>query len=558
MARRRLGEVLRDRGLLTAEEVDVWLARQAGDVQGRRLGQLLVDAGKLSPEQVGMALAGVHGLAFVDLRSEPVDPEAARLLPRIVADRACAVPIAWKGQHLLVAVSDPVDIVTLDDIRMLTGASGLDVVVAAPAQVRDVVDRVWADQVDREVVTLLEEEAESEAQALPDEDINSGATVRMIDRLISHAARSRASDLHLEPQREGLRVRERVDGVMRDVITLPSASQAALLARVKVMCGLDMMERRLPQDGRMRVSVDGHTMDVRVSTLPSLRGDTIVLRLLPTAHDLPSLAELGLALDQQRELADSVRSHQGLVLITGPTGSGKTNTLYAAIRELIDVDRNVITLEDPVEVEIPGATQVQIDEKMGLTFARGLRSALRQDPDVILVGEIRDTETAELAVRAALTGHLVLATLHTLDAASTVTRLVDMGVAPYLVASSLSLVVAQRLLRRPCPDCQRRTPLDDQSAAVLGLPEGTVVPEGVGCPACEMLGHHGRVGVFETLRSGPEVRRALLDLGDEDSVRHAAGDPMTLAERAGAAAAAGRTTGSEALRLIGHHADGAG
>ena len=553
--RRRLGDVLVSTGLLEADELREWLELQAEDPASPRLGVMLVEAGRLSAEQVARALAGAHGLPFIELTADDIDADAARLLPRSVAERLVAMPIRWREDRLMVAVSDPVDVLGLDDVRMLTAARALDVVVVTPRTMQERIGDVWAEQTDREALSRLVDELPESTRGLgrPDtsEDSADAATVRMVDRMLAHAARAGASDLHLEPQREGLQIRERVDGVMRDVMMLPAASQASLLARIKVMCGLDVIEKRLPQDGRVRVAVDGRTVDVRVSTMPSLRGDTTVMRLLPTAMDLPKLSALGLEPDQEAELRAATVGGQGMVLITGPTGSGKTNTLYATVRELVSRERNVITLEDPVEVELGGVTQVQIDEKNGFTFARGLRAALRQDPDVILVGEIRDYETAELAVRAALTGHLVLATLHTLDAASSVTRLVDMGVPAYLVAASARLVLAQRLLRRPCPACTTDVEIETSTAVLLGLAPGSTVAEGRGCQECGGSGHRGRIAIFESLVVDQAVRDAVVAGSDAEGLRVAAGSPPGLLERAALAAQDGRVSGREALRVAG-------
>jgi type IV pilus assembly protein PilB len=329
---------------------------------------------------------------------------------------------------------------------------------------------------------------------------------------------------------------------------------AAMISRLKIMSGLDIAERRLPQDGRARLSVDGHTVDTRVSTLPAIHGEKVVVRLLRGSDHVPQLAELGFAPDQEAAVKRSLASPQGLVLITGPTGSGKTNTLYAAIGELVTPERNVVTLEDPVEIQLPGITQVQVNLRTGLTFAKGLRSVLRQDPDVVLVGEARDLETAELALRASLTGHLVLSTLHTNNAVSALTRLVDMGVPAYLVASSLEMVVAQRLVRRPCPDCAQPDQPDEALMSALGLTEDDLVGAkpvlGAGCTTCSDSGYRGRVGVFEVLRVTPDMRRSLLDHPSEATLSMVAAEQghVTLRRAALQSAAAGRTTYAEVLR----------
>jgi type IV pilus assembly protein PilB len=558
IARRRLGDVLVARGVLDTADLDRALAAQAADPprEHRRLGRVLLDLGMVTDVQLAAALAESHGLPVYDLDDMTIDKKVARTVPKSVAERHCVLALGWAGNRLRVVVSDPVDVVALDDVRALAGAAGLEVGVAPERQVRHALEAVWSEVVDSEV--MAEFISENEPEETRPEDVateSDAAAIRMVDRILAHGARLGASDIHVKPGREGMRVRMRVDGILRDVLQLPMTGYGSLVARLKIISGLNVIERRIPQDGRTRLAIDGRRMDVRVSTLPSMRGEKVVLRLLPHSTDLPSLAKLGLAEDQAEMIRKTIQMPQGFVLITGPTGSGKTNTLYAGIREVVTSDRNVITLEDPVEVELPGTTQVQIDDKVGMTFARGLRAVLRQDPDVVLVGEIRDLETAELAVRAALTGHMVLSTLHTIDAPSALTRLADMGVPVYLVSSSLTLVIAQRLVRKPCPDCAVQVAgVDPETAARLDLtPEQAAATylEAVGCVKCDYTGYRGRMGVFETLRVTQPVRRELLSGGGEQGVREAAlaSGFRPLLARAIDAAVEQRTTLSEVLRV---------
>ncbi len=556
--RRRLGDVLVDRGALTEEALGWALDAQSADPprKRRRLGRVLVDLGLIDDLALALALGELHNSPVVDLDTIPPDRAAGQLIPRAVAERHKIVAIGWRGRSLQVAVADPIDVVALDDVRMLAGAAGLAVSVAPERQIALRLEQIWNDAADRAVVDQFMQEALPQSTVAEDMASDSdAAAVKMVERMLTHAARLGASDVHVEPQRDGVHVRMRVDGLMRDVLHLPIAMHGSMVARLKIISGLDMIERRIPQDGRTRLQVEGRGYDVRVSTLPSLRGETVVLRLLPNSTSLPALSELGMDIDQAEDLRRILRSSQGLVLITGPTGSGKTNTLYAGINEVVGGERNVIALEDPVEVELPGTTQVQIDEKVGMTFARGLRAVLRQDPDVVLVGEMRDTETAELAVRAALTGHLVLSTLHTLDAPAALTRLTDMGITPYLVATSLSMVVAQRLVRRPCTHCAGEEHITPALATRLGLGgDWSQVPfrRAEGCPKCDFSGYRGRVGVFETLVVSPAVREALLDGGGETQVRSAAlaSGWRPLLQRAVSAAVDGRTTLAEVIRTV--------
>ncbi len=521
----------------------------------RRLGQMVVAKGLASELEVATALAEILDLVVVDLSATPVDPAAARLIPRALAERFGLLILGRTKSGLRVAATDPTNVLALDDVRIQTRTRSLEVVVATPSQVRDQLSRIWSLADDAaDAVRLLAEEDELNVGGATDDDVDQTPTVRLVDALIGDAIRAGASDVHVEPQRDGVRVRYRVDGLLRDVMTVPRGAMAAMISRLKIMSGLDIAERRLPQDGRARLSVDGHTVDTRVSTLPSIHGEKVVVRLLRGSDHAPLLAELGFTPDQETAVKRSLSAPQGLVLITGPTGSGKTNTLYAAIGELVTPERNVVTLEDPVEIQLPGITQVQVNSRTGLTFARGLRSVLRQDPDVVLVGEARDLETAELALRASLTGHLVLSTLHTNNAVSALTRLVDMGVPAYLVASSLEMVVAQRLVRRPCPDCAAPHRPDAATMAALDLADDDLDEArpviGTGCTGCSESGYRGRIGVFEVLHITPDMRRSLLDDPSEStlSMVAAAHGHVTLRRAGLLAAAAGRTTYAEVLR----------
>ncbi|MDH4160397.1 MAG: GspE/PulE family protein [Actinomycetota bacterium] len=559
--RRRLGEALVARQVLEQTTLDDLLAEQADQNADRsqprrRLGQMVVAKGLATELEVATALAEILDLVVVDLSATPVDPAAARLIPRALAERFGLLILGRTRAGLRVAATDPTNVLALDDVRIQTRTRSLEVVVATPSQVRDQLNRIWSLVDDAaDAVRLLAEEDASPSGAGPDEDeVDQTPTVRLVDALIGDAIRAGASDVHVEPQRDAVRVRYRVDGLLRDVMTVPRGAMAAMISRLKIISGLDIAERRLPQDGRARLSVDGRTVDTRVSTLPSIHGEKVVVRLLRGSDHAPRLAELGFAPDQEAAVKRSLSAPQGLVLITGPTGSGKTNTLYAAIGELVTPERNVVTLEDPVEIQLPGITQVQVNSRTGLTFARGLRSVLRQDPDVVLVGEARDLETAEMALRASLTGHLVLSTLHTNNAVSALTRLVDMGVPAYLVASSLEMVVAQRLVRRPCPDCAVPQRPDPALMAALDLTDDDLDDArpllGPGCEACSSSGYRGRLGVFEVLHITPDMRRSLLDDPSEStlSMVAAAHGHVTLRAAGLLAAAAGRTTYAEVLR----------
>ncbi len=560
-ARRRIGEVLIEQGLLTEEQLQGALKSQQEPPPGqsrKRLGQVVTDLGLATERDVARALAEALGLPLVDLGRTVVVPEHVRLLPRAVAERSGIMVLERQGNRVTVATADPTNVVALDDVKLYTGASELVVVVATNSQVRDHLTRAWSLSEDSaEMGTLFEglsDDGPDEAASLQADAVEAAPIVRLVDVLLADAVRARASDVHVEPQAGDLRIRYRVDGLLRDVMTVPRNATASAVSRIKIVSGLDIAERRRPQDGRAKLSVDGMVVEARVSTLPTLHGEKVVIRLLPRAENVPLLTHTGLTPPQLELVGSALTQSQGLVLITGPTGSGKTNTLYAAIQQVSTPDRNIVTLEDPVEVQVAGITQVQVHERSGLTFARGLRSILRQDPDIVLVGEVRDQETAELALQASLTGHLVLTTLHTNDAISAITRLVDMGVEPFLVASSLSLVIAQRLVRKPCASCLHDYVPAPRTLALLGLQEfdlaGATPKRGRGCADCGGTGYRGRTGIFEVLPVTGALRKVLLSTPTEAAIAAAAraNGMTTLRASALAAAHRGETTYEEVLR----------
>jgi type IV pilus assembly protein PilB len=569
-SRRHLGHVLVEQGIVTEPVLQQVLADQRQlrrhpermDSTRARLGAMLVNRQLATEEQIASALGELLGRDVIDPTDVPVDPEFARRLPRAMAEHNQVLLIGDGPRGLRVIAADPTNVLALDDVRRFTGRQRLDILIATPEHLHSLLDRVWALDQSTDVVAAVADSPEPAPPPDAEDEaaVTAAPTVRLLDSILADAVRSRASDVHIEAQEQSIRVRYRVDGLLRDVVSLPKAAGRGLTARVKVVGGMDIAERRVPQDGRMRLTVDGGRVDARLSTVPTVHGETVVIRLLPGAASLQSLDSLGLSTEQAAMLARALKSSQGLILITGPTGSGKTNTLYAAVQATVTPERNVVTLEDPVEIELPGLTQVPVDERTGMTFPRGLRALLRQDPDVVLVGEVRDTVTAELAMRAAMTGHLVLTTLHTNDAVAALPRLVDMGVEPYLVASSLTLVLAQRLVRTPCQNCAAAYDPDPATLLALGLDlddmavlqrAGATPIKGVGCAACAKSGYLGRRGVFETLEVTPDLRRALLAGADEATItdlarRHGY---LPLREAGLVLANHGKTTYEEVLRV---------
>jgi type IV pilus assembly protein PilB len=566
--RRRLGDVLVESGLLTPQQLELALEEQRKDTGARRrLGQVVADLGLAAERDVAKALADLLGLELIDLSRMVPAPDVVRLLPRAVAERTRVLVLDRTETGLVVAAADPTNVLALDDVKLYTRTPDLQVLVATDSQIRDQIARAWAighDTGDVSAIVESVDEDDDDATGLADIPIGTedAPIVKLVNQILADAVHLRASDIHLEIQRDALRVRYRVDGLLRDVMNAPRRIATSVISRIKVVSGLDIAERRVPQDGRTRFTVGEHDIDARVSTLPSLHGEKVVIRLLTRGDAVPSLNGLGFDTRQLALFRSALSVPQGLVLITGPTGSGKTNTLYSAIAEIRNPDKNIVTLEDPVEVQLPGITQVGVSEKAGMTFSRGLRAILRQDPDIILVGEVRDSETAELALKASMTGHLVLTTLHTNSAVAALTRLVDMGAEPFLVASSLTAAVAQRLVRRPCPSCVRPYEPDPVTLAALGLAwadlAGAQPMRGAGCTECGGTGYRGRSAVYEVLVVDAAMRQVLLKDPSEGAVaaQARAAGMVTLRASAVDRARAGETTFEEALRVT--HTDHAG
>ncbi|HET9655032.1 MAG TPA: ATPase, T2SS/T4P/T4SS family [Kineosporiaceae bacterium] len=565
-ARRRLGDVLVDSGLLTAEQLQQALEDQRRpDAPRRRLGQVVVDLGMATERQVAECLANLLGLEMVDLSKNVPAPDVVRMLPRSVAERTNVLVLDRSPNGgLVVAASDPTNVLALDDVRLHTRSPDLQVVVATDSQIRDHIARAWSLGHDSSSVSAIIDDAENPDDA----DVAGTGTgddapiVRLVNQILGDAVHLRASDIHIESQRDAVRVRYRIDGLLRDVMNAPKRITTSVVSRIKIMSGLDIAERRVPQDGRTRFMLDSVAIDARVSTLPSLHGEKVVIRLLTRGDDVPRLDSLGFEPHQLAALRAALSVPQGLILITGPTGSGKTNTLYSAIAEVRSPELNIVTLEDPVEVQLPGITQVGVSEKTGMTFSKGLRSILRQDPDIILVGEVRDAETAELALKASLTGHMVLTTLHTNSAVAALTRLVDMGAEPFLVASSLTAALAQRLVRKPCPSCAQPYVPDELTLTGLGLTPadlaGCTPRHGTGCPDCGGTGYRGRTAVYEILSVDATLRQVLVKDPSESAIAAAAraAGMLTLRGSALDKARRGETTFEEAVRVT--HSDHSG
>ena len=482
--------------------------------------QVLLSRGQISPDGIAVALAERYGLDYIDLGIFNVDMTAANLLTSQVAKRYEALPVAFVGERaLLVAMADPANVHAVDDIAILTGyevrvavttADDISTVIARLSRVGDVVQHGEDDY------------AAESAEAIVDlhESADDAPVVKLVHQLVGQAVEQGASDLHITPEGSELRVRYRIDGVLRDVTSIPRRMAAGVVSRLKIMAELDIAERRMPQDGRVGLTVDGHRVDLRVVTVPTVRGEGVVMRILDKGAVVMDLAELGMASSELNRFHRAYTQSHGAVLVTGPTGSGKSTTLYAALGVANTPDQHIVTIEDPVEYELEGITQIQVNPKAGLTFATGLRAIVRADPDVIMVGEIRDRETAQIAIEAALTGHLVLSTLHTNDAAGSITRLIEMGIEPFLVASAIDCVVAQRLVRVLCPQCKRRVLLPAATLREYGYSTSFDVEgyEPVGCKHCNGSGYRGRIGIYEVMSVSAEIRALALERRSADEI----------------------------------------
>ena len=515
MSRLPLGTLLVRDGLITAEQLELALAEK--ERTGHRLGEIMLSHGWVVASTLARLLAEQHHLEYVDLPHATIDPAAASLLPEKLARRYEALPVRFLADNLvLVAVGDPTNVVASDDLRLALGLN-VRLAVAALPDLEEAIGRIHRAQTG---ATFIAEEE------LGIEDIRGTATsapaISLVNSLIAGAIDEGASDLHFEPQAKELAIRIRVDGVMRHLATVPKDMQPAVTSRLKIMAELDIAERRAPQDGRMSILVGGKPMDLRCAVLPTTHGEQIVLRIMSRAAEdgRLGLTDLGMAPDGEEAFARAIRQPYGAVLAVGPTGSGKTTTLYAALDVLNDEGRVLMTIEDPVEYQTAGINQIEVNFKSGLTFARGLRTILRSDPDVLLVGEIRDEETARIAIQAAMTGHLVLTTLHTHNAASSIARLADMGVEPSLLATSINCIVAQRLARRLCLNCREAYAADEAERTEMGLAasaDDVTLYRARGCPQCAGTGFAGRAALYEVMAVHGKLRR-LIESGSSDEI----------------------------------------
>jgi len=522
---RFLTDVIVELGFADPDRVQA--AVESGRVAGRAPERVLLDEGAITPDQLARAIAERYGLDHLDLSVYKVDMAAANLLGATAARRYEAVPVRYVDEKtILVAMADPANVLAVDDIAMLTRLD-VRVAVASAEDIASLVARLnrFEESV-QEVVEEGEEELDRSGGDVVDIDeiADDAPVVKLVHSIIAEAAERGASDIHFEPDGKEMRVRFRVDGVLSQSATVPRRMVGGVVSRIKIMANLDIAQKRLPQDGRVGMTVDSRHVDLRVVTLPSVHGESVVIRILDKEAVRHELDKLGMQRDELDRYRRAFRQAYGAVLVTGPTGSGKSTTLYAALNELNTPEKNIITIEDPVEYEIGGITQVQVNPRTGLTFAEGLRAMMRADPDVVMVGEIRDRETAQIAVEAALTGHLVLSTLHTNDAPTAPARLIEMGIEPFLVASAIDCVVAQRLARTLCPTCKKRVIVPVDVLRDHGFPAKVDLEayEPVGCGRCNGMGYKGRVGLYEVMEITDEIRALILERAPADQIGEAA------------------------------------
>ena len=541
-----LPEVLVEQGLLSREQVQTVQAEAAKTSQPFK--RVLVQKGFVTEQDLTAVVAEQSGVMALDLANHLIKPEIVQLVPEALARKHTLIAVFKIGESLTVAMDDPLNFFALDELRLKTKCE-IKTVVASESAIRQAIEQYYgASGTVAEVAQAIQE------AALPKKDeeaAEEAPIIRLVNLLIMQAVKERASDIHIEPGDNVLRTRFRIDGVLREVNGPTAHLHSAVSSRIKVLAKLDIAEKRKPQDGRFRLKMEGSDIDLRVSTVPTQFGEKVVMRLLDSSNALLPLERLGLDDAARAQVERMVRAPHGILLVTGPTGSGKTTTLYAALNLINSVERNIITIEDPVEYRLRGVSQVQVNPKAEVTFASALRSFLRQDPDIMMVGEIRDRETAEIAIQAALTGHLVLSTLHTNDAASSLTRLVDMGVEPFLIASSVTGVLAQRLVRVICGKCKEADHPAAGLLAQLQVGDGSRWFRGAGCPTCKQTGYKGRVGIFELLPMGEAIKNLVVSRAPAHAIRDAArkAGMRTLRDDGLAKAAAGATTIEEVIRV---------
>ncbi|WP_033544130.1 GspE/PulE family protein [Planococcus sp. CAU13] len=512
--RKKLGDLLIEQGLLTEAELQNVLSTKQRE---QKIGDVLLQRGIITEQQLIETLEVQLGIPHVTLYRYPFDPKLFNMVPKEVAKRKMLVPLKRENDKLYIAMTDPMDIITIDDLRLTTGFN-IEPAIASKDDIMKTIAKYYDEESYDDLLEELPQVTKEQQEELNDLD---APIVRLVNQVLSNAVSQKASDVHFDPQEDKVLVRYRIDGSLRTERILPKSMQQMVTARIKIMANLDITENRIPQDGRIKTNVDFRPIDLRVSSLPTVFGEKIVMRILDLSANLTDIAKLGFNdLNMQRFMKE-IEKPNGIVLISGPTGSGKSSTLYAALNRLNSEEVNIITVEDPVEYQLEGINQIQVNSNVGLTFAAGLRSILRQDPDIVMVGEIRDKETADISIRASLTGHLVLSTIHTNDSIASITRLMDMGIEPFLVTASLNAVVAQRLIRKVCRDCRETTPATLREKEIFSKRGLTIdkIARGKGCPQCNMTGYRGRMAIHEVLIVNEAIKDVINRNGTAAEIR---------------------------------------
>ncbi len=564
---RRLGDVLIEQGLLTQEQLKT--ALKAARREGHTLQRSLLKSGSVTEEDIAIALSEQLGHPLLRIDNYNISPEIIEQVPESLARQHQLIPVSQTGNTLTIGMADPLNIMAIDDLRMLTGHD-IEIIVGLRSEVSRALDKYYggqdaaaeevfeellSEQIGDEGIEVLETQGEIEDIANLRTEAEEAPIIRLVNIVLINALSDGASDIHIEPFEKTIRIRNRIDGVLQDTKSPPKQVQCALISRLKIMADLNIAEHRVPQDGRFRIKYKGREVDFRMSTLPTQYGEKVVLRILDKGNLALELEKLGFEEHPFAALTQALQEPHGMILVTGPTGSGKTTTLYSALHVLNTIERNLVTVEDPVEYDLYGINQVQTHADIGLSFASGLRSILRQDPDIVMVGEIRDEETADIAVKAALTGHLVLSTLHTNDAAGVPPRLIDMGVEPFLVSSSLLVASAQRLLRQICGHCKEPVKVTEEILErIAGNPDGlekSTFYRGRGCKKCGKSGYKGRLAVIEVMINNDEIRQLIMERASGATIKAAAvkAEMHTLRRNALAKAVKGLTSLEEVLRV---------
>ena len=555
---KRLGDILIDSGFLSQAELQEALEAQRADTSKKRLGEIIVEKGLLTELDILRAISSQYDLPIIDLQQVDIDQEATKVVTEQYCEENLIIPVAFDGdddnKKLVVAIYDPLNILVTDDLRFRTGKD-IVTLLAPKQQILSAIKMSYGREVAKQAADDLATDLDiDDMKKLGDEitdEVNNAPVVKLVNSIIEFAIRANSSDIHIEPMEDRVRVRIRIDGALQEIMSNPVAARDAIITRIKILSGMNIAEKRIPQDGRVQTTINGKPVDMRVSILPTVHGEKTVIRILAKNDANLNRKYLGIS-EHNNEMIDRiVKVPQGVCLISGPTGSGKTTTLYTLLSEKNTPETNIVTVEDPVEIQIPGINQVQVNAKAGMTFASGLRSILRQDPDIILVGEIRDGETAEIAMRAAITGHLVFSTIHTNDAVSSINRLIDMGIEPFMVSTALIGVVAQRLVRRICTNCREEYTPGPDEVELLKLKPGQKLYRGAGCSECGEKGYKGRIAIHEVVIMTKAMRALLERRAGEDEMRALAISEGTLmlADSAAALVLEGITTVAEMSKV---------